>query len=105
MRRPQLGSVIALGMLVTYIGLTALGLWLETDQTNVRQWLPMVNCLAYVLAFPLVQLVMSWGPLYEAYEAGAVLFVIAVVANSYLWGYSIAWAVKWICRGRSATPC
>ncbi len=100
MHKPRLASVIALAVLIAYTGLSALGLWIEKDQTIAPQWIPLLNCLGFVLAFPLVLLVLAIEP---QEVAGIVCYITAIVLNSYLWGYSIAWVVKRIPRGQPPT--
>jgi hypothetical protein len=93
MRKISLGSLIALGHLLLFGVLVACGLWLERAHEISNHWhvfLFLETC-AGVFSFPLVMLVMLLDP---QYEVGLAMFILAAVANSYLWGYCIAWVIR-----------
>jgi hypothetical protein len=93
MRKIPLGSLIALGLFVLFGALTAGGLWLERAHEISNHWYIFL-CLeicAGVLSFPLVLLVILVDP---QYEVGVVIFILAAVANCYMWGYCIAWIIR-----------
>ena len=97
MRKIRLGSLIALGLLLLYGALVAGCLWLENanEISNQRHIFLFLEICAGVLSFPLVLLVILLDP---QYGAAVVMFILAAVANCYLWGYCIAWIIKRVRR-------
>lgn len=83
--------MVALGLLAFYAILVASGLWLERAHWPYGHLHVILEILGGVLSFPLVHLVLLLDP---QYEAGAVMFIVATVANCYLWGYCIEWIIK-----------
>ncbi len=100
MSKIRLGSRIALGLLLLFGALIASGLWLERagEIPNHRHAFLFLEICAGVLSFPLVMLVMLLDP---QYEAGLVMFILAVVANCYLWGYGIEWIIRRVQRSQT----
>lgn len=81
----RLRSLIALGLLVVFVSVFAsLG-------TAASPLLSLLHICFLVLAFPLVLLVLLLVP---QVGPGIVMFIVAAVANCYLWGYCIERIVK-----------
>ncbi len=87
----RLGSRIALGLLAIYAAIVASGLWLERAHWSYGPLHAILEILGSVLSSPLVLLTLSLDP---QGEAGLVAFLVAAVANCYLWGYCIEWITK-----------
>jgi hypothetical protein len=100
MRKIRLGSLIALGLLFLYAALAAGGLSLERVNaiSSHRHLFLFLEICAGVLSFPLVMLVILLDP---QYEVGLVMFILAAVANCYLWGYCIARLIRQVRRFQS----
>jgi hypothetical protein len=85
------GSWIAFGLLAFYATIVASGLWLEQTDWPYGPLHAILEIVGGVLSFPLVLLVLLLDP---QYEAGLVMFIVAAVANCYLWGYCIEWIIR-----------
>jgi hypothetical protein len=84
-----------LGLLIFWAAMVAGRLWLDQAPWPHGPWHTLVEICSGVLSFPFVALVMLLDP---QYEAGLMMFIVAVVGNCYLWGYCIEWSIRGLGR-------
>ncbi len=90
LRKIRLGSWIALGVFILYAAVVGGGLCLDRVHCPYGPSRMLLETFGYVLSFPIVLLDLAIDP--EG-TIGLVMFILAAVANCYLWGYCIEWII------------